>query len=269
MEEIIKIENITFGYGDTKLFKKFSLNIEKGTYTTIVGPNGSGKSTLIRILLGLIKTDGRITINGLEMCHKNIKAIISKVGVVFENPDNQFVAETVMDDIAFSLENMQIEPKVIKQKVKEISKYLNIENILEREPHTLSGGQKQLVSLASALIIEPDILILDEALTMIDNDERNKIYKILCDVNKVKGITIINVTHDMDEVLFGQNIIVLDEGNIILNGPKELVLQEEKVFNKLGLTLPFMVELSIKLKYYGLVENLIFDMDELVDILWK
>lgn len=269
MEEIIKIENITFGYGDTKLFNNFSLNIEKGTYTTIVGPNGSGKSTLIRILLGLIKTDGNITINGLEMCHKNIKAIISKVGVVFENPDNQFVAETVMDDIAFSLENMQIEPKVIKQKVKEISKYLNIEDILEREPHTLSGGQKQLVSLASALVIEPDILILDEALTMIDNDERNKIYKILCDVNNDKGITIINVTHDMDEVLFGQNLIVLDEGNIILSGPKELVLQEEKIFNKLGLTLPFMVELSIKLKYYGLVKNLIFDMDELVDILWK
>ncbi len=269
MEEIIKIQNITFGYGDTKLFNNFSLNIEKGTYTTIVGPNGSGKSTLIRILLGLIKTDGNITINGLEMCHKNIKAIISKVGVVFENPDNQFVAETVMDDIAFSLENMQIEPKVIKQKVKEISKYLNIEDILEREPHTLSGGQKQLVSLASALVIEPDILILDEALTMIDNDERNKIYKILCDVNNDKGITIINVTHDMDEVLFGQNLIVLDEGNIILSGPKELVLQEEKIFNKLGLTLPFMVELSIKLKYYGLVKNLIFDMDELVDILWK
>ena len=269
MEEIIKIENITFGYGETKLFENFSLNIEKGSYTTIVGPNGSGKSTLIRILLGLIKTDGKIIINGLEMNHKNIKPIISKVGVVFENPDNQFVAETVMDDIAFSLENMQFDPKVIKQKIKDISKYLEIEDILEREPHTLSGGEKQLVSLASALVIDPDILILDEALTMIDNDERNKIYKILCDVNNDKGITIINVTHDMDEVLFGKNIIVLDEGNIILSGPKELVLQEEKIFNKLGLNLPFMVELSIKLKYYGLVESLILDMDELVDILWK
>ena len=174
-----------------------------------------------------------------------------------------------MDDIAFSLENMQVDPKIIKGKVKEISELIGIQDILEREPHTLSGGEKQLVALASALIIEPDILILDEALTMLDMDDRNKIYNILNKVNIEKNITILNVTHDIDEVLFGNDIIVLDEGNIILNGPKELVLQEEKTFNKLGLTLPFMAELSIKLRYYGLVDHLIFDMDEMVDELWK
>lgn len=269
MEEIIKIDNINFSYGEHKIFKNFSLNINRGTYTTIIGPNGSGKSTLVRIILGLMKTDGNIIINGLELNHKNIKAIISKVGVVFENPDNQFVAETVMDDIAFSLENMQVDPKIIKGKVKEISELIGIQDILEREPHTLSGGEKQLVALASALIIEPDILILDEALTMLDMDDRNKIYNILNKVNIEKNITILNVTHDIDEVLFGNDIIVLDEGNIILNGSKELVLQEEKTFNKLGLTLPFMAELSIKLRYYGLVDHLIFDMDEMVDELWK
>lgn len=269
MEDIIKIENIKFSYGEHKLFDDFSLNIKKGTYTTIIGPNGSGKSTLIRIILGLIKTEGNIYISGFEMNHKNIKAIISKVGVVFENPDNQFVAETVMDDIAFSLENMQVEPKVIREKVTEVANFIGIKEILEREPHTLSGGEKQLVSLASALVINPEILVLDEALTMLDLEERNKMYSILKKVNKEKGVTIISVTHDSEETLYGSDIIVLDAGKIILNGPKKLVLEEEKVFNKLGLALPFMAELSVKLRYYELIDEMILDMDEMVDKLWK
>jgi energy-coupling factor transport system ATP-binding protein len=219
--------------------------------------------------LGLIKAEGEVTINGLEMSQKNVKTIISKIGVVFENPDDQFVAETVMDDIAFSLENMQLEPKVIRKKVKKVAKYLDIEHILEREPHTLSGGEKQLVALTSALVINPDILILDEALTMLDIDDRNKIYSILKQINQDNGVTIINVTHDMDEVLFGKDIIILDEGNIIIKGPKELVLKEEKIFNKLGMALPFMAELSIKLSYYELLDRMIFDMDEMVEELWK
>lgn len=269
MEEIITMENINFSYGEHKIFEDFSLAIKKGTYTTIIGPNGSGKSTLVRIILGLIKTDGKVSINGLEMSHKNIKAIISKVGVVFENPDNQFVAETVMDDIAFSLENMQVDPKIIKQKVKDVVEFIGIKDIVEREPHTLSGGEKQLVSLASALVIDPDILVLDEALTMLDLEERNKMYDILRQVNKEKGTTIISVTHDVEEALYGTDIIVIDDGKIILNGPKELVLEEEKTFNKLGLALPFMAELSIKLRYYGLVDELVLDMDEMVNKLWK
>ncbi|HPF83237.1 MAG TPA: ATP-binding cassette domain-containing protein [Bacilli bacterium] len=269
MENIISIDNISFDYGNKKIFENFSLDIKKGTFTTIVGPNGSGKSTLVRILLGLMKTSGKITINGLEMNHTNIKKIISKIGVVFENPDNQFVAETVMDDIAFSLENMQVKPKEIRKRVKEISAYLGIDDILNKEPHTLSGGQKQLVALASALIIEPDILILDEALTMTDLDTRDKIYNILKDINKNKKITIINVTHEMDEVLYGNDIILLDQGKIVLNGSNEEVLENEKAFNKIGLKIPFMAELSIKLKYYGLVDKMILNLDEMVNKLWK
>lgn len=269
MNNIISIKNIDFSYNDIKLFEQFSLDIERGSFVSLVGPNGTGKSTLVRILLGFIKTSGIITIDGLEMNHQNIKNIISKIGVVFENPDNQFVAETVMDDIAFSLENMQINPKEIKKRIKEVSEYLGIESILECEPHTLSGGEKQLVSLASALVIEPKIIILDEALTMVDLDVREKIYTILKEINKEKGITILNVTHEMDEVLYGDTIIVLSDGKIVLNGKTKEVLKEEKKFNKLGLSLPFMADLSIKLKYYGLIDEMILDMDEMVDELWK
>lgn len=269
MNNIISISNIKFDYDKKKLFDDFSLDIKRGSFVSLVGPNGTGKSTLIRIILGFIKTSGKIVIDDLEMNHQNIKNIISRIGVVFENPDNQFVAETVMDDMAFSLENMQINAKEIKKRIKDISKYLGIEDILDREPHTLSGGQKQLVALASALIIEPKIIILDEALTMIDLDVREKIYKVLKEVNKEKGITILNVTHEMDEVLYGDTIIVLDDGKVVLNGSTEDVLKEEKVFNRIGLALPFMAELSIKLKYYGLIDHIILDMDEMVEELWK
>ena len=192
MKNIIELKNINFKYGEKKLFNNLNLNIERGTFTTIIGTNGSGKSTLVRLILGLLVADGEIKINDLELNHKNLKKIISKIGVVLENPDDQFVAETVMYDIAFCLENMNVDKKEIKSRVNKIAKFVGIQDILEREPHSLSGGQKQLVSLASALVIDPDILILDEALTMIDLDVREKIYKILEQVNKINKITIIN-----------------------------------------------------------------------------
>jgi len=266
---IIDIKNLNFKYDENQIFNNFNLELEKGTFTTIIGLNGSGKSTLIKIVLGLLKYDGKIKIDGLLLTDDNINEIRKRIGVVFENPDNQFVAETVMDDIAFSLENLGLKSNNIKRKVREIANYIGISNLLEREPHTLSGGEKQLVALSSALVHEPKILILDEALTMVDIKTRKQIYTILEDMHKNKNMTIINVTHDMDELLYGDNIILIDNGNIILKGPKDEVLLEEKIFNKLNLELPFMVDLSIKLKYYGLVDRLIFDMNEMVAEIWK
>lgn len=266
---IIDIRNLTFKYEEKLIFDKFNLSIEENSFTTIIGLNGSGKSTLIKILLGLLPADGEIKINDMLLEKNSIKEIRKLIGVVFENPDNQFVAETVMDDIAFSLENLQFKPRDIRIKVKDIANYLGISHLLEREPHSLSGGEKQLVALASALVHDPKILILDEALTMVDVKIRNQIYKILKEINETKGITIINVTHDIDELLYGKDIIVIDDGNVILKGSKEEVLLEEKVFNKLGLELPFMVSLSIKLMYYDLIDKLYFDMNEMVNAIWK
>lgn len=267
--DIIDIKNLNFKYSEKTVFYNFNLKLKKGSFTNIIGLNGSGKSTLIRIILGLIKYDGEIKVDNLELNDDNIKEIRKKIGVVFENSDNQFVAETVMDDIAFSLENLQLKSNHIKRKVREIANYIGITNLLDREPNTLSGGEKQLVALAAALVHEPKILILDEALTMVDIKFRKKIYSILEDSHKNKQMTIINITHDMEELLYGEDIVLIDNGNIILKGPKDEVLLEEKVFNSLNLELPFMVDLSIKLKYYGLVDKLIFDMDEMVDEIWK
>ena len=269
MDNIIFIDNISFKYGERQIYKDFSLKVDKGDFLSIIGPNGSGKSTLIRILLGLYVATGKITVCGLEMNGKNVREIMKKVGVVLENPDDQFVAETVMHDIAFSLENLRVPAKEIRSKVFEVAKYLGIEDILDKEPHSISGGQKQLVALACALVTDPEILILDEAFSMIDIDTRDKIYDILKDLNENKNITIINVTHDEEDLLHGNKILILNDGEIVKYGFNKEVLSDEKAFTKYNLKLPFMVDLSTKLKYYGLVDDIILDMDEMVDLLWK
>jgi energy-coupling factor transport system ATP-binding protein len=269
MDDIIIIKDLMFKYNNNVIFEQFSLDIKEGSWTTLIGPNGSGKSTLVKILLGLLKFEGYINIDKCILSKDNFREIRSKIGVVFENPDNCFVAETVLDEIAFSLENLEFEKEDIRKRVVEVSEYLNIVDILENNPHSLSGGQKQLVALASALALDPKILILDEALTRIDNKEKDKILKIIKKIHKDKNITIVNVTHDMEETIYGDDIIVIDKGKIILKGIKELVLKEEKIFRELGLELPFMASLSLKLQYYDLIDDIILDMDKLVDKLWK
>lgn len=268
MENIVEIKKLDFKYGEKQIFDKLTLNIKKGSFTSIIGPNGSGKSTLMKLIVGLLKAEGTIKVDGITMGQDTFKDIRKKIGIVFENPDNQFVSETVMDEIAFSLENMNCEKKMIRERVKEVAALLGIEDILEKEPHSLSGGQKELVSLASALSIHPQILILDEALDMIDNNRREDILNILTELNK-DGLTVINITHNSEELLYGNEIIVMNDGEIKEQGETKELLRKEKLFKNNGLELPFVVDLSYKLKYYGLVDDIVLDMDELVDKIWK
>lgn len=269
MDNIIRLKNLNFSYGGKVIFKDFNLDIEKGKFVSIVGSNGSGKSTLVKILVGLLKAEGYINIYRMNLCEVNLMDIRRNVGIVFENPDNTFVAETVLDEIVFSLENLEYARSTIKSKVDKVLEYIPIKELLEKNPHYLSGGEKQLVSLASALIAEPKILILDEAFTMVDGVMKDKILKLLKKINREKKITIINVTHDMEETVFGDEIIVLNNGKIEIIGDKLEVYKEEKKLKKLGLDLPFMVDLSNKLSYYGLVDKTILDMNEMVNHLWK
>jgi len=268
MENIVEMKKLDFKYGEKQIFDKLTLNIKKGSFTSIIGPNGSGKSTLMKLIVGLLKAEGTIKVDGITMGQDTFKDIRKKIGIVFENPDNQFVSETVMDEIAFSLENMNYDKKDIRERVKEVSALLGIEDILEKEPHSLSGGQKELVSLASALSIHPQILILDEALDMIDNNRREDILNILTELNK-DGLTIINITHNSEELLYGNEIIVMNNGEVKEKGETKELLRKEKLFKNNGLELPFVVDLSYKLKYYGLVDDIVLDMDELVDKIWK
>lgn len=268
MDNIIELNNVSFSYDDKKIFENFNLTIKSGTFTSIIGPNGSGKSTLMKLIVGLYKADGEIKVDNTVISQETYKDVRSKIGIVFENPDNQFVAETVMDEIAFALENMNYEKKEIKDRVREVGKLLDIESIMEKEPHSLSGGQKELVSLASALAIHPKILVLDEAMDMIDNNRREDVFRILTDLNK-QGLTIINITHNSEELLYGDQIIVMNEGKIQDQGETKELLRKEKLFKNNGLELPFVVDLSYKLKYYGLVDDIVLDIDELVNLIWK
>lgn len=265
---MISIKKLGFKYRQKEIFNDLDMVIEKGKITSIIGPNGCGKSTLVKILVGLYRYTGSIVIDNIPLLKDNRKAIRQKIGVVFTNPDNQFVAETVIDDIAFTLENMNYKKIHISKKIEEVTKYLGIYDILEANPHDLNSNQKQLVSLASALVHDPDILILDEALTLLDPLEKDRVLDILKDLNK-KGLTILNISHDIEDTLISDMIYVMDEGKIILSGSKEELYKEEKVLKSLGFKLPFMVELSNRLMFYDLIDHVIYDMKEMVDILWK
>lgn len=266
---IIEINNLSYSYNNKLVLDNIKFNIVKGSFTSIIGPNGSGKSTLVRILLGLLETDCDITIDNIKLNKRNIYDIRKKIGIVFENPDNQFVAETVMDDIAFSLENMNYPKKEIKKRIYDVADLLNIKDILEREPHTLSGGEKQLVALASALANNPSILIIDEALTMMNQDMKDDVLDTLLKLNKVNELTILNITHDSEELLYCDRILLINKGKLITYGLKDDVFEHDLVLSRNGIKLPFVVDLSLKLKLYGLVNKIYYDIEELVDKIWK
>lgn len=268
MKNIITINKLNFDYKDNKLFDDFDLEIKDGEWLSIVGPNGSGKSTLIKLLVGLMNNDDSITVDKLLLNKDNIMEIRKKIGIIFENPDDQFIAEIVKDDMAFALENLNYEPKEINKKINEIAKLLDIEHILDSKSNELSGGEKQKVALASVLVFDPKIIILDEALSMINNNDKQSILKILEKLHKENNVTIINATHDLEETLYGNRIVVLNKGKKVIEGKTLDVLQEDKLLTKLGLELPFMVDLSIKLKFYNLINDIILDMDDMINNIW-
>lgn len=265
---MIKIENLSFSYRNKQIFENLNLNIEKEKIVSIIGPNGCGKSTLVKILVGLNSYNGKIIIDNKLLLKDTQKEIRKKIGVVFTNPDNQFVAETVMDDVAFTLENMNYKKEDIRKKIEEVTKYLGIYDILESNPHELNANQKQLVSLASALVHDPKILILDEALTSFDPVEKDRVVKLLQELNK-KGLTVINISHDIEDTLISDKIFVMNNGKIVLVGAKDEIYKEEKTLKSLGFNLPFIVDLSNRLMFYNLIDHVIYDMKELVDTLWK
>ncbi len=265
----IDIKNLTFRYKNNFIFDNFSLNIDSASWVTIAGANGSGKTTLVKLLAGLNKSHMSITILNKILNKKNIHKIRKDVGYVFDIPENFFACETVEDELAFSLENMAVMPSMIKKKIDEISKILKLDKLLKKNPYDLSGGQKQKVALACALMLEPRVLVLDDALTMLDINEKEEILKILEYYNKKKRVTIVSFTHNLDEAIYSDRLVILNEGKIVIDGPFPSVFNEERVMRKIGLEVPFSVELCQKLRVYGLIDELELDFERLVSKLWK
>lgn len=246
MENIIEIKDISFSYNDECLvLENFSLNIKKGKYSVIIGHNGSGKSTLAKLIIGLLEAEsGSIFIDGLELNEKNLSLIREKVGIVFQNPDNQFIGSTVEDDIAFGLENHCVPHEDMKKIILDYAEKVNMTKFLEKEPSQLSGGQKQRVAIAGVLAMKPQILILDEATSMLDPKGKREIKELIKKMRDViPGLTIISITHDIDEAISSDEVIVMNKGKVFKVGTPQEIFENEKELLDISLDLPFAYKL--------------------------
>ncbi|WP_233553561.1 energy-coupling factor ABC transporter ATP-binding protein [Lactobacillus sp. ESL0228] len=252
-ESIVNIKNLSFTYPEssTPAIDNISLNIEKGSWTSIIGHNGSGKSTIIRLMNGLLVPDdpdiSRIKIGDTILTEDTVWQIRDKVGIVFQNPDNQFVGATVTDDVAFGLENRGVSREDMIKIVSNAIEAVGMSDYANSEPSTLSGGQKQRVAIAGIIAIKPEIIILDEATSMLDPEGRNQILKIVREIKEKYNLTVIAITHDIDEANSSDQVLVMDDGKLITQGSPKEVFAQVNLLKKLGLDVPFFQQIKNEL----------------------
>jgi len=272
MNKLITLEHITYSYNNkNNVLDDINISIYKGDDVAIVGHNGSGKSTLGKLMIALLKPKkGKVFFNGLAINNKTIPLIREKSAMVFQNPDNQFIGATVADDIAFGLENIKVPHDKMKEVVDEYASLLGIADLLNREPQTLSGGQKQRVAIAGILAMRPEIIIFDEALSMLDPKGKQDISNL---INEIKAnnpsLTIVRITHDLDEAFNSKRVIVLEKGKILMDDVPDKVFKDVKKMEKIGLDIPFIVKFNQKLIEAGLIDKEEYSLDKLTDILCK
>lgn len=272
MREIIKVENLNFTYPQTldPVLKDVSLSIKENTFTTIIGENGSGKSTLAKLLIGINKLNsGQIEVCGQLVNDDNISDIRSQIGIVFQNPDNQFVGATVTDDVAFGLENHLVPHEEMDQRIIESLEMVGMQDYRDRSPEMLSGGQKQRVAIASALAYHPKILILDEAGSMLDPIGRADLLNLVLFLKKKRSMTIISITHNLEEAMVSDYVYLLTNGQIKGKGTPAEIFENRHLIKENRLELPFTPELIFRLKQVGFTfPNQWLTEEELVDYLW-
>lgn len=263
----IEIKNLNFSYDQTQdVVKDVSFVVKKGSYTTLIGHNGSGKSTIAKLIIGLLeKEKGSILIDGEELSIETIEGIRRKIGIVFQNPDNQFIGATVRDDIAFGLENHQVAPSEMDEIIENYAKEVGMSEYLDHEPTRLSGGQKQRVAIAGILSMKPEILILDEATSMLDPEGKEDINNLVKQLHKENNMTILSITHDVEEVLKSDHVIVMYEGRIVKDGRPSEVMKNEEELVRLKLAAPYSVRLANELKKLGIPVKQAWDMEGMVD----
>lgn len=265
MENIIRVENLCFEYEPgLKTIHNISFQIKKGEYVAILGHNGSGKSTIAKLLIGLLeKKSGNIIIDHKELNLENLYKIREKIGIVFQNPDNQFIGATVRDDIAFGLENICIPREKMDELIERYAKRVRMDQFLDHEPTKLSGGQKQRVAIAGILAMSPSIIILDESTSMLDPRGRKEINELIRELKEDKEMTIISITHDIEEAKNADRILLLNKGEIVGDDQPETLLMNEKLLLDLHLDTPFALKVSRKLKAQGIQINETLNVEEL------
>lgn len=254
MEKLVRVENVSFSYDKPNPFiKNISFNIEKGSYTCIVGANGSGKTTLARLLSGLLISDkGDVFIDGLKINRQNMKEIRKYIGVIFQNPDDQYIASSLKEDIIFSLENHNVNPLKMDEYINDIANKCQVHHLLDKDPNDMSGGEKQKGNLAGVLVTNPKILILDEAYSMLDSVSKKEFHEIIKSLNN-EGMTIVSITHDIDEILISNKIIVMNEGNVVFDGDKGEFYRFKA--SDYGIELPRIMQLEKELGYEEFVDE--------------
>ena len=254
----LEVKNLSFKYSDEQVaIDDVSFSLEKGKFVAILGHNGSGKSTLAKLIVGLLeKNAGQIFFNDEEIDRKNISKLQSKTALVFQNPDNQFVGVTVEDDIAFGLENKCFPHEKMQEEINLFADSVNMLDHLKKEPINLSGGQKQRVALAGALILRPEILILDEATSMLDPKGKSTVRKVIDKIHQENpDLTIISITHDVDEALLADEVLILSKGKLVKSGAPKEVFRDREALLKLNLEVPFIYRFEEKLNQLGIKSN--------------
>ena len=273
MKSIIDVKNLSFRYKESQEYydvKDITFHVKRGEWLSIVGHNGSGKSTTVRLIDGLLEAEsGEIVIDGQLLTEENVWSIRRQIGMVFQNPDNQFVGATVEDDVAFGLENQGLSRQEMKKRVEEALDLVGMLDFKKREPARLSGGQKQRVAIAGVVALRPAILILDEATSMLDPEGRRELIETVKGIRKDYDMTVISITHDLEEVAMSDRVLVMKKGEIeSTSSPRELFSRND--LDQIGLDDPFANQLknSLSQNGYDLPENYLTE-SELEDKIWE
>ena len=272
MENIIEVRNLKYKYdseSENYTLNDVSFQVKKGEWLSIVGHNGSGKSTTVRLIDGLLEAEsGDIIISGDKLTVENVWEKRRQIGMVFQNPDNQFVGATVEDDVAFGLENQGLDYDLMVERVQQALELVGMQDFKEREPARLSGGQKQRVAVAGVVALRPDIIILDEATSMLDPEGRLDLIQTVKKIKDSNQLTVISITHDLDEIALSDRVLVMKEGQVESTAtPRELFSRED--LEELGLDQPFVNQVKTALRQSGIpLPDSYLTEKELQDQLW-
>ena len=273
MENIIEVKNLSYRYdhkSEDYILKDVSFHVKQGEWLSIVGHNGSGKSTTVRLIDGLLEAEsGDIIISGDKLTADNVWEKRRQIGMVFQNPDNQFVGATVEDDVAFGLENQGMDYPMMVKRVHEALELVGMQNFKEREPARLSGGQKQRVAIAGVVALQPDIIILDEATSMLDPEGRLELIRTVKEIKDKNHLTVISITHDLDEISLSDRVLVMKNGQVESTAtPRELFSRPD--LEDLGLDQPFVNQVKAAMIQTGLTLSKTYLTEkELQEQLWE
>lgn len=267
--KILEIKNLSYSYQNKKVIDNLSLSIDEGSFTTIIGNNKSGKTTLIKLICGLLDSKDSIVAGYAYVDNNRIHDNSRFFGLSFSDSSNKFLFNDVYKEMSFPLENLNLPVEEIEKKILTIAKDFSNTKMLDKKIEDLTNSEKQELLIMISMLHEPKILLLDNSLSMMNKENKDKVLKVLRKYISKNNLTVILATTNLEEILDSDYTYVLHKGSVIMEGNPISVVKEEKVLNRVGLELPFMIDLSLKLEFYELIEEEITDMDRLVDTLWK